>query len=445
MSAPQFQFTRAARHAVKLKIGIDGPSGSGKTLGALALARGITNGGRIAVADSENDSASLYSDQFEFDRVVIPDANPETYKAIIDAAVAAGYDALVIDSISHAWLTVLAEKEEYDRRNPKSNQWTNWRLFGPKWDGLIAHILHAPIHVIATMRSKQAYEQVDTGGKKQVVKLGLQPQVRDGAEYEFGIVFSVDQSHQAEATKDRTRLFAGRQVDLTSPALHQELVAWMNAGGEAPPAPAPARPQLHVADAKIENNTTGSVSPGPVLPNDDAIARAKAMTIPFKNSNAFGKRLDTLSLDGLQSFVEWIEKKQAQRGPKYEADLLAAMRLLLNEAERAGVEADDDVPGAIPAPAPVDTQLAPGKIADALDKPSAPSPKDPTFTELATSLDHLLRDEWLAAEQRQAFLDESITAVTEDDLRALIGKIEEAIVSARRNAGAPEPAEQMAL
>src|SRR5689334_23048552 len=76
------QFTKAARHAVKLKIGIDGPSGSGKTLGALALAHGITQGGRIAVADSENGSASLYADRYEFDTVAIPDANPETYKSI---------------------------------------------------------------------------------------------------------------------------------------------------------------------------------------------------------------------------------------------------------------------------------------------------------------------------------------------------------------------------
>ena len=59
------QFQKAERHSVKLKIAVDGPSGSGKTLGALALAHGITKGGRIAVADSENKSASLYSDRYD--------------------------------------------------------------------------------------------------------------------------------------------------------------------------------------------------------------------------------------------------------------------------------------------------------------------------------------------------------------------------------------------
>ena len=237
MSAILFQ--RAERRAVKLKIGIDGPSGSGKTMGALALAKGITNDGRIAVADSENGSAALYADRFDFDTVLVPNADPATLKAIIDAAVAAQYDALVIDSLSHVWQAVLNAKDDHDRANPKSNSFANWRLFAPKWEGLMQHILHAPIHVIATMRSKQAYEQVEQNGRKQVVKLGLAPQVRDGAEYEFGIVFSVNIAHRAEATKDRTGLYGGELLDLCDPGLHRGLVAWMNAGGPEAPKPAP--------------------------------------------------------------------------------------------------------------------------------------------------------------------------------------------------------------
>lgn len=227
-------FTRAERHAVKLKIAIDGPSGSGKTMGALALAKGITNNGRVALADSENGSAALYADRFDFDTVTVPDADPKTVRAIIDAAVAAGYDALVIDSLSHVWQAVLNAKDDHDRNNPKSNSFANWRLFAPRWEGLMQHILNAPIHIIATMRSKQAYEQVEQNGRKQVVKLGLAPQVRDGAEYEFGIVFSVNIAHRAEATKDRTGLFAGELLDLCDAGLHRGLMAWMNAGGPAP-------------------------------------------------------------------------------------------------------------------------------------------------------------------------------------------------------------------
>lgn len=232
-------FQKAARHSIKLKIGVDGPSGSGKTMGALALAHGITQGGRIAVIDSENGSASLYADRYEFDTVQIANADPKTYMDMIDVAVDAKYDVVVIDSLTHAWQAVLNAKDDHDRDNPKSNSFANWRLFAPRWEGLMQHILQAPIHVIATMRSKQAYEQVDRNGKKAVVKLGLQPQVRDGAEYEFGIMFSVNQAHKAEATKDRTALFTDQFLDLCEPDVHASLVGWMNSGG---PIASPAVP-----------------------------------------------------------------------------------------------------------------------------------------------------------------------------------------------------------
>lgn len=281
------QFTKAARHAVKLKVAVDGPSGSGKTMGALALAYGITQGGRIAVADSENGSASLYSDRYDFDTVTVDDPRPETYIAIIDAAAQAGYQALVIDSLTHCWQYLLSAKEDYDRANPKSNQWTNWGRFTPRWEALMRHILNAPIHVIATMRSKQAYEQVENNGRKQIVKLGLQPQVRDGAEYEFGIVFSVNIAHHAEATKDRTGLFSSQMLDLCSPTLHADLVRWMNAGGPAP---------------------------------------AVAPSVEVKAWEAFkvgDRRMDELSDDELSRYID------ARSGePKYVARVIAAQALL---------------------------------------------------------------------------------------------------------------------
>jgi hypothetical protein len=197
----------------------------------LALAAGITNGGRVAVIDTENESASYYADRYEFDTVSVPDAEAKTLAGTITAAVEGGYDALVIDSLSHFWLAILAAKDQYQIDNPRANNWTAWGLpqFGPLWDKVMRHILNAPIHIIATMRSKQAHEQVEENGKKKVVKLGMQAQVRDGADYEFGLVFAVNMAHRAEASKDRTHLFeVGELVDLTDPKLHKRLVKWMN-------------------------------------------------------------------------------------------------------------------------------------------------------------------------------------------------------------------------
>ncbi len=153
----------------------------------------------------------------------------------------AGYDALVIDSLTHAWQFILNAKDDHDLKNPKANTWAAWRKFAPMWEDLMRDLLQAPIHIIATMRSKQAYEQSQKDGRAQVVKLGLQPQVRDGAEYEFGIVFSVNQAHRAEATKDRTALFTDHTLDLLDDELHKSLVGWMNAGG----------PEAMATDAQI--------------------------------------------------------------------------------------------------------------------------------------------------------------------------------------------------
>jgi hypothetical protein len=299
----------------------------GKTLGALAIATGIAGGGPVAVGDSENGSASLYAGRYSFDTVLIPDAEPATYKAIVDAAVAGGYAALVLDSLSHAWLKVLAEKEDYDRTHPATNSWTNWRIFGPKWDGLMAHILQAPIHIVATMRSKQAYEQTETGGKKKIVKLGLQPQVREGAEYEFGLVFSVEQNHLATASKDRTDLFKDREVSLLDPRLHQELIAWMNAGGPmtTPPASAPAIPSTPVPTPVQQPNGNGASSarpsyvsryPGENASAEELLAWAAPLPLrgkPDKWGGNGGKPLGELPDSLLQQVEEFFGAKAKEK------------------------------------------------------------------------------------------------------------------------------------
>lgn len=225
-------FRRATRSAVKLKVGVDGPPGSGKTEGMLAILTGITGGGRIAVADSENESASYYADRYTFDSVPLDaKSTPATVIQVIDDAVAHGYDALGIDSLSRVWQNLLNAKDQYTLQNPSANHWAAWGLpqFGPGWERLMKHLLDAPLHIVATMRSKITYEQVQREGKTQILKLGLQPQVRDGTEYEFGLVFSVNMAHRAEATKDRTHLFAtGELLDLRDDDLHQRLIRWMN-------------------------------------------------------------------------------------------------------------------------------------------------------------------------------------------------------------------------
>lgn len=238
MTGPVFK--KAERKAAKLKINVQGPSGSGKTMGALALAKGLAPTGKIAVIDAENGSASLYADDYAFDTLDIrPPYLTKKYMAAIRAAIDAGYEVIVIDSISHQWDGeggILQRKDEADAR-PGSNHWTNWGPFTKEHNEFRALLLSAPVHIITTMRSKMAYTQSEANGKKKVEKLGLQPIQRDGMEYEFTLSFDVGMDHRAQVSKNRTPLFKEESVDLLDAEVPASLLGWL---GTAPsPAPAP--------------------------------------------------------------------------------------------------------------------------------------------------------------------------------------------------------------
>lgn len=234
-------FAPASRRAVKLKLAVEGPSGSGKTLGALALAYGLAEGDRIAVIDTENGSASLYADRFTFDTLELtPPYLTSKYQAAVQAAIDAGYAAVVIDSMSHQWEgdgSVLQRKEETDARG--GNHFSNWAPFTKEHNAFRALLLNAPLHLIGTMRSKMAYAQEGDGKKTSIKKLGLQPIQREGMEYEFTIAFDVQMDHRALASKDRTGLFAGELVDLLDPKIPRRLLEWLKTAKpvEVPPAP----------------------------------------------------------------------------------------------------------------------------------------------------------------------------------------------------------------
>lgn len=220
-------FKKAERRQVKLKIAITGPSGSGKTYSALEMAKGI--GKKIALIDTENGSASLYSDRFEFDTCEIsPPYTIPKYTDAIKAAIAAGYEVLVIDSITHAWAGeggLLAKKESLDARG--GNSYTNWGSITKEQELFKAALLNASVHLIVTMRSKQDYVvEVNEKGKSAPRKVGLAPIQRDGMEYEFTTVFDVAMDHAAAASKDRTGLFDGH-IEKLSEETGKRLIAWL--------------------------------------------------------------------------------------------------------------------------------------------------------------------------------------------------------------------------
>lgn len=231
-------FVKAEKKQVPLKLALTGPTGSGKTFAALRIASGISQkvDSRIAFIDTENHSASLYSDRFDFDVLNIdPPYTVDKYIDAIDDAIKAGYRILVIDSFSHAWKGeggLLDKKTKIDARG--GNSFTNWGVITQEQEKLVSKILHSDIHTIVTMRSKMVYELVESGnGKLKPQKMGLAPIQRDDVEYEFTLVLDIASDHNAEQSKDRTSLFNGR-IFLPTEETGAELIDWLLTGKVIP-------------------------------------------------------------------------------------------------------------------------------------------------------------------------------------------------------------------
>lgn len=225
-------FQRAERKKIKLKLAITGPSGSGKTYSALRLAAGL--GKKVALIDTENGSASLYSDRFNFDTLELqPPYQDGKFINAINDAISGGYDVLIIDSASHFWEGLLEYKSKLDTR-PGSNSYTNWNEAGNKFKGILSAVLHSPIHVICCMRSKMDYVlETNERGKQVPKKIGLAPIMRDGIEYEFTTVLDIDLNHQAQSSKDRTGMFKDDVFQVTEKT-GQQFSEWLNKGIDAP-------------------------------------------------------------------------------------------------------------------------------------------------------------------------------------------------------------------
>ena len=86
-------------------IAIVGPSGSGKTFSALLCAFGLTNDwSKIAVIDTENHSADLYSHLGNYSVLNLSKPfSPERYVEAIDVCEKAGMKVIIIDSITQEW------------------------------------------------------------------------------------------------------------------------------------------------------------------------------------------------------------------------------------------------------------------------------------------------------------------------------------------------------
>jgi hypothetical protein len=231
-------FTRASKTSSKLRLAVVGPSGSGKTYSSLAIATGL--GQRIAVIDTERGSASKYAGLFQFDQVQLESFHPQRYIDAIAEAAKAGYDVLIIDSLSHAWSGkdgALHLVDEAARRSKTGSTFNAWRDVTPLHMAMIDSIVAAPLHIIATFRVKTEYvlEKDERTGKTVPRKIGLAPVQREGTEYEFDIVAELDQSNAMSITKSRAPGLTGTVTSHPGAEFGRVLAEWLGDGSAGTP------------------------------------------------------------------------------------------------------------------------------------------------------------------------------------------------------------------
>jgi len=248
------QLKKARRAKAFLKLGMSAPSGGGKTLSSLILAYGLLKEAhpdwkdeeiwsKIAIVDSENGSGELYVNSDvagmrigEYNAITVePPFEVDKYIQAISLCKDAEMEVCIIDSTTHLWSGeggLLEQQSNAAKRT--GNSYTAWREITPQLNRFVETMLQTPMHIIATMRSKQEYVvEKDNSGKTNIRKVGLEPEQRKGMEYDFTVFFELDADHVALGSKDRTSLFDGKYFKIT-PDVGKTLMKWLQSGTETP-------------------------------------------------------------------------------------------------------------------------------------------------------------------------------------------------------------------
>lgn len=230
------EFTPATRAAAKARIALCGPSGSGKTYTGLGLA---TRLGSTAVVDTERGSASKYAgvNGWAFSTVAPQSFSPLSLVDALAAASSAGFDVVLVDSLSHYWMGTDGMLEQVDRRAKGGNNFSGWKEAGPDEKRMVDALAAFPGHVIVTLRVKTEYVVDENDrGKKEPRKVGLKPVQRDGIEYEFDVVGDLDHDNTLTVSKSRIPALSGQVIPQPSGDLADTISEWM-ADGDAMPGP----------------------------------------------------------------------------------------------------------------------------------------------------------------------------------------------------------------
>lgn len=162
-----FSFRPAVRSGVNLLIGLAGGTGSGKTFTAMRLASGMSGDKPFCVIDTESGRASHYADRFKFDVGELrPPFTPARYREAIEAAVAVGYEIIVIDSMSHEYagdggVLDMQEVEFSNMGYKDSAKVASWIKPKGEHKRMMQYLLQVRAHLILCFRAEPKIEMVN--------------------------------------------------------------------------------------------------------------------------------------------------------------------------------------------------------------------------------------------------------------------------------------------
>lgn len=151
-------------------------SGGGKTLSALLLARGLAGpSGSIGMIDTENRRGEIYAKDPRIGGYQVLQLgepfSPKAYIAAIDEAEAAGFDVIVIDSMSHEWEGIGGVLDmAVEKANGGQPKFGDWKVPKTEHKYLIQKLMRCKAHVIVCCRAQYKSRQVD---KKDYAKFGI--------------------------------------------------------------------------------------------------------------------------------------------------------------------------------------------------------------------------------------------------------------------------------
>lgn len=240
------ELSLARREKMKAAIAFIGGSGSGKTLGMLIMAYGMMKEAhsdlseelifqKIGVVDTEHKRSQIYAGTTIADIKIHPfyhidlqqPYTQERYDEAIRTLKKAGCEVVVVDSLSHAWE---GTGGFLDLQQEHGGNFQAWAKVKPHMQAFVRSLTENDVHVLASMRTKQDY-QVETSdtGKINIKKIGLKPIQKDDLEYEFMIVWQLDQDHIARTTKDNSAMFEGSPSKITTEH-GSKLYRWLEEG-----------------------------------------------------------------------------------------------------------------------------------------------------------------------------------------------------------------------